>query len=42
MASNEEQEQFLNACFDGDLELVTSLLANDPSLIESRDPKFGM
>ena len=42
MASDEEQEQFLDACFDGDLELVKSLLAKDQSLIESRGPKFGM
>ena len=42
MASDEEQEQFLDACIDGDLELVTSFLAKDPSLIGSRDPEFGM
>ena len=42
MASNEEQEQFLDACILGDLELVTSLLAKDPSLIESRHPKYSM
>ena len=41
MASDEEQKQFLQACRWGDSELVTSLLAKDPSLIESRDPEFG-
>ena len=36
MASEEEQAHFVWLCGDGDLESVTQLLANDPSLIKAK------
>lgn len=37
MTSKEEQEQFLDLCANGSLDLVSRLLDKDQSLIESRD-----
>ena len=36
MDSEEEQDNFVKLCGDGDLESVTQLLANDLSLIEAK------
>ena len=36
LATQEEQDNFVKLCGDGDLESVTRLLANYPSLIRAR------
>ena len=47
MATKEEEErrkeeiEFLDLCKKGDLESVKTLLAEDPSLINSKDDEFG-
>ena len=33
----EEETKFLNLCIEGDVESVITLLAEDPSLINSKD-----
>ena len=37
---SEEKKDFLRLCEDGDLESVTRLLVEDPSLIKARKPKW--
>ena len=37
MPTEEEQENFLSLCADGDLESIEELLAKDPLLIKSKD-----
>ena len=41
MATQEEQDKFVKLCGDGDLESVTQLLADNPSLILARDQDWG-
>ena len=36
LATEEEQDNFVRLCGAGDLESVTQLLADDPSLIKAR------
>ena len=37
----EEEKIFLDLCSEGDLETVKTFLAEDPSLINSKDPEKG-
>ena len=36
-----EEEKFLELCRKGDLETVKTLLADDPSLINCKDPDYS-
>ena len=40
LATQEDQDNFVKLCGDGDLESVTQLLVNDPSLIEAKGKEF--
>ena len=40
MVPRKEQDNFVKLCGQGDLESVTQLLANDPSLIKAREEEF--
>ena len=40
MAARKEQDNFVKLCGQGDLESVTQLLANDPSLIKAKGDKW--
>ena len=37
LATEQEQDNFVKLCGEGDLESVTQLLANDPSLIQAKE-----
>ena len=37
LATQEEQDNFVKLCGDGDLESVTRLLDDDPSLIKAKE-----
>ena len=36
-----EEEKFLDLCKEGDVESMKALLAEDPSLINSKDDEYG-
>ena len=40
LVNEEEQDNFIKLCGDGDLESVTQLLANNPSLSQAKRQEF--
>ena len=39
--SEEDKEEFMDLCYDGDLDGVTQLLSQDPTLITCKDEETG-